>query len=526
MFIDANLTEANSEVKAEYCVVGSGMAGASIAKQLSAAGRAVLLVEAGNLTPARGNGGQSVTSEHVGRSFNVPPTRCIELGGTSNQWHGICAPLDEIDFAERSWIPDSGWPITLDELRPYYDAAASVHEIPGGRFFQETALGPPFSDRLRDIQLNDSVVRRKVVYYRKPPMRWKEYLVRLAESGSLRCLLNATALELVPSETGAAVEYLIVGASDHTLTVRAKTFVVCCGALETPRLLLNSRTASSRGIGNEHDLVGRNLLDHPAGHFCKLRFRRRTSAPLFAASAFSEKVSMTLAVTNTAEYQESHQLANHYLWIRPSVTPNRIDDELLLSFLAVRGARDLSWRQIRAILTNRDLQYRILVHRFGLHPSYRYGDLYFTTEQLPNLNSRVRLSTRQKDRHGYPISSIDWQLSEDDMHGFHRYAKLLFESGLHSDQYELARVDDPEIWDRGLASTAHHLGTAKMARDPRRGVVDRNLRVFGVSNLFVCDGSVFPTAGAANPSLTITALALRLSEHLLESQPSDTYTSV
>jgi choline dehydrogenase-like flavoprotein len=76
-------------------------------------------------------------------------------------------------------------------------------------------------------------------------------------------------------------------------------------------------------------------------------------------------------------------------------------------------------------------------------------------------------------------------------------------------------VDDPSIWERTLASAAHHLGTARMASSPTDGVVDANLQVFGMSNLYVCDGSVFATAGSVNPSLTITALGIRLAEYLV-----------
>lgn len=91
---------------------------------------------------------------------------------------------------------------------------------------------------------------------------------------------------------------------------------------------------------------------------------------------------------------------------------------------------------------------------------------------------------------------------------------MLFGQGLQSPQYKLARVDEPSVWSRSVASAAHHVGTARMADHPSRGVVDANLRVFGMDNLFICDGSVFPTAGSTNPSLTITALGLRLGEHL------------
>jgi choline dehydrogenase-like flavoprotein len=515
MLIDARQLPSRAVLRARFCVIGSGMGGATLAQSLARAQQDVLLVEAGTLQPALADGSQVVSWESIGRSFNAPPTRCIELGGTSNQWHGICAPLDEMDFAERAWIPGSGWPITRSELQTFYDEAASLHEVPEWAGYDTATLAPGFQARLGDIRIREQVLRHKIVYARKPPMRWKEPLLQHARAGRLRCLLSAPALELVSTESGQSISKLIVGAGEQTQEIHADYFIVCCGALETPRLLLNSRRNGSPAPGNGHDLVGRNLLDHPAGHFCKVRFCSPTSAPMYAALALGRALNITIALMQAPEHQRLHSVPNHYAWIRPSVSAARIDDDLLLSFLGVRGLRDLSLRQIKAILTDRDIQYRILVQRFGMHPTYRYGDMYFTTEQLPNPDSRIRLSASRRDRYGYPIASIDWQLSDADLSGFERYSRLLFQQGLTEGQCTLARVDPASTWSRTVASTAHHLGTARMGVDPTRGVVDRNLRIFGLENAYVCDGSVFPTAGSANPSLTITALARRLARHLL-----------
>src|ERR1700712_1757475 len=130
MLIDAREVEPRSVLKARYCVIGSGMGGAAVAQKLAAAQQDVLIVEAGGLE-MRMEPDAAVSADHIGRSFNMPVTRCIELGGTSNQWHGICAPLDAIDFEARPWVDCSGWPITRRQLNPHYDQAATMLGIPG-----------------------------------------------------------------------------------------------------------------------------------------------------------------------------------------------------------------------------------------------------------------------------------------------------------------------------------------------------------------------------------------------------------
>lgn len=513
MLIDAEALGSGTELSAKFCVIGSGMGGSTVAQQLAAAKQDVLVIEAGGLRLAEEHTAL-VSAEHAGRAFNLPTTRCIELGGTSNQWHGICAPLDPIDFERRSWIADSGWPISYADLAPFYSRAARVLDIPDAAF-DEKFVPQKEGEPRQQLEFNRAILRPKLVYMRRPPMRWKQTLKDLASSGKIRCALNTAALELAANESG-RVTALKVGTPRGIRTVRADVYIVACGGLETPRLLLNSRSLGIQGLGNAYDQVGRHLMDHPAGHFCKIRFVRTTRAPLYSGIPVSKRVALMSGLMLKPDVQEKHGLPNHYVWIRPSVTAQRIDDKTMLSFLKVRGPWDLSLEQVRAILMTPDILYRVLVHRFGVHPSYRYGDLWFMTEQLPNARSRVVLSTK-RDRFGYPISRVEWNLSEDDIRGFEQYTELLFAEGLIGEQHRLARRDEHAVWERTVASAAHHLGTARMAHSERHGVVDRDLKIFGTSNAFVSDASVFATSGSVNPSLTITAFAIRLADHLLRS---------
>jgi len=513
MIIDARQLKAGEILRSRFCVIGTGMGGSTVAQKLADAGHEVLLVEAGGCDTQLGDNDQ-VMAEFVGRSFNRPPTRCIELGGTSNQWHGMCAPLDAIDFEAREWIPHSGWPIQRRDLDPFYAEAAERHGVNGGKHFEPGGLDDSMRDRLADFDFDHTVLENKLTQFRTPPSRWKQSLLDRARRGQFRCLINAPALELLTDESGSTIEKLVVGAGHHTVQVAADVFVVCAGTLETPRLLLNSRRRVPTGLGNARGLVGRFLLDHPTGHFGKLGFHRVMKAPMYASMAIQANHRVMSGLRVSAAWQRAHRLPNHGVYIRPSITAKRLDDELLHSFLAVRGVRDLTLRQIKGILTNPDLLNRILVHRFGFQPRFKYADLYFFTEQLPNPASRVTLSETKTDQYGYQVARIDWQLTDDDFEAFEAYTKVLFEQGFRSRQHTVARTDEIATWKEHVASAAHHVGTARMADRASRGVVDADQKVFGTNNLFIGDASVFTTAGNTNPSLTITALALRLGQHL------------
>jgi len=140
------------------------------------------------------------------------------------------------------------------------------------------------------------------------------------------------------------------------------------------------------------------------------------------------------------------------------------------------------------------------------------GALYLRGEQAPNPDSRISL-VGLRDRLGMPRVRLDWQLGRLDIEGHVRTARHL---GAELGAAALGRVK-LELDAAGgapILGGAHHIGTTRMARRPRNGVVDRDGRVFGVDNLFVAGSSVFPTSGFANPTFMIVALTLRLADHL------------
>jgi choline dehydrogenase-like flavoprotein len=133
-------------------------------------------------------------------------------------------------------------------------------------------------------------------------------------------------------------------------------------------------------------------------------------------------------------------------------------------------------------------------------------------EPTPDPDSRVRLSQR-RDRLGMPMARVRWKVSDDDFRSIHDSA-MIVDQELES--RHLGRV----MWTADPGGTTliegnhHHLGTTRMHRDPRHGVVDADCRVHSMQNLFVAGSSVFPSYGASNPTLTIVAMAIKLADHL------------
>jgi choline dehydrogenase-like flavoprotein len=144
--------------------------------------------------------------------------------------------------------------------------------------------------------------------------------------------------------------------------------------------------------------------------------------------------------------------------------------------------------------------------------------MFTRQEQAPNPDSRVLLST-EKDALDMPQADLQWRMTPIDKRSIRVFYEVLAQE---LGRAKLGRVrlgdwlldGDDLAWPTHLSGGWHNMGTTRMNADPKQGVVDANSKVHGISNLFVAGGSVYPTGGAVNPTLTLVALSLRLADHL------------
>ena len=184
-----------------------------------------------------------------------------------------------------------------------------------------------------------------------------------------------------------------------------------------------------------------------------------------------------------------------------------------------------AWRGSSDIF--RGLHRRVIQRRSALTKA-KAVELHCIMEQLPNHNSRITLSERH-DALGVPISKVDWKISEVEQRTAEYMAQCLCrefkQAGLPTPHIERWLADNG--WASHCVEKAHPSGTTRMSAEPKTGVVDTNSQVYGVRGLFVAGGSVFPTCGAVNPTLTIVAMSLRLADRLRKEMfaaPSSTLT--
>ncbi len=447
-------------------MIGSSFAGLPVALRAAEAGWSVLVVEAGAALGS-GDGGIAASFEfrNAGEvAYPLPAARLIALGGASNHWTGTVNRLLPEDVELRSrYGADVDWPLDYAELARFYCAAEQWLAVEG--FAPVSGAEPP-----RDCaypQLRRGAYRAPELSVDGRALRYFPLARSARGGGPLRlvdaelprfaALPNAALLQRHPvrrllSRNGRRVDAALAVAPDgRELELCGGTFLLAAGVVESARLLLLSSSDA-----------------HPRG-----------------LGNASDQVGRNLCWHPTERWG-----------FRPP------DMQRVLRGDPTRGeSRSYDWLE--------DFRRRGLS---GAHFQLRFEPrevvLKLQPEIEPRPENRVQLAVAARDARGDPIPELRLALSERDLRtqaaGRELLARQASALGL-----------DPATAERSEKFRYHPSGTLRMARDERSGVVDPGLRVFGSDNLYACGASVFPTAGTANPTLSIVALSLRLAEQLL-----------
>jgi choline dehydrogenase-like flavoprotein len=546
MIVDANDFASGQPLVADICIVGAGAAGITLALESIGTGMDVIVLESGGLKDDRKT--QSLYDGIVvDERLHSPLDRYRQrrYGGSTTIWGGRCMPFDAIDFEARPYIPHSGWPLNIDTLLPFYPKANRLCEA--GEFAYAAGAAferplPPMIEGLDSPYFTADTLER----FSCPTNFGARYGHKLRNAANVRVILHANVTGLHLDATGSTVKSVSVATlSGKSFSVNAGRVALATGGLEVARLLLASRDVKPKGIGNDHDVVGRYYMCHIAGTIGTLQFNGPPGSVRHGYDVSDEGVYCRRRLALTADTQRRLGIGNFIARLHhPRITdPAHRTGILSLLFLAklfipyeygkrLHGeekANLRTWLQhVRNIVTDpfytiaflwhwlrdRTLQERKFPSVIIRSRANRYS-LDFHAEQEPNPDSRVTLSD-EVDALGMPKLRVDWRYTSGDVETVKRALALLADdiqrSGIGHFEYDEESVE-LEMTRYG-AYGGHHIGTARMGSDPRSSVVDSDCRVHGVDNLYIASAAVFPTSSQANPTLTIVAMALRLAAHL------------
>ena len=528
MLHDLNDYPDNAELACDIAIVGGGAAGITLARHLAGQGVEVCLVESGGRDFEAATQDLAAGPDCGDPYYALVDARLRFLGGTTNIWGGRCARFEAIDFEARPWVPLSGWPLTLEDLEPWYAQAARDFGLPAGA---AAACGWHDETALRQGLDGDFVTR----CWHFDNERERFNAVRMDDlfaAGDVRVLLHANVTRIRIAREANRVEGLeLASLGGRRARLVARHYVLAAGGIENARLMLASDDVESAGVGNRHDQVGRCFMEHPharagrleprAGFALWAAFQRRQgtdgneiAAVLLPAPALQREAGiLNTAFTFKLQRDSAQGVALH----------KRLYNDLKHQLAPTRANRAL-WHRYRALRRFIQHHVRQRVESVRFARGVKRVNVMVRAEQAPNPDSRVRLAA-ERDALGMRRAALEWRLGELDKRTVavmvERLGALLVARGIGRLEPAAWLRESGTAWpvDATVGNHAiggyHHMGTTRMSAAPVRGVVDRDCRVHGYANLYVAGSSVFPTASWANPTLTIVALAHRLGDHLL-----------
>lgn len=499
--IDARTLPDASALEADLVIIGGGLAGITLAKELAGGPLKVVVLESGGReiepeTQALYAGACVQKADGAkDRPLNEYPvqSRVRALGGSGHVWGGKCGPLDPADFAERAWIPYSGWPVSREAMQPYYDRACDLLEIDRFPLERPNAADPNLQPLALDPK--DGFFPAPRVFARisgradRPA--FDRFRTQFAEAPNIDVYLYANVIRIRRDRnTITGLDIACLDGKRHT--AKAARYVLATGGIENVRLLL-----ASDNLGNRHDLVGRFFQGH-------LTYSNDSDAQR-EGSAFAASRAEPLDL-----YAPAQRIAPHCVIGAGLTAQKRMKTG---NFTATLFRANFSNADAKVAADTQTISKASAELDKGQARTNLLG-FFAMTEHFPNPDSRITLDPDQEDALGMPRVRLDW------VHGRKDYADL--EKTIDGLANALGASGEGRLcWslrrDELLASSnasRHHMGTTRMHDDPKKGVVDANGRLHEADNLYVAGSSVFPTSGIVNPTLTILALTMRLADHL------------
>lgn len=499
-------------------VIGAGAVGLYAASQLAARGRRVVAIEAGDahLGNFAAESYMSVGRPHSGIKLG----RSRSLGGTTNLWGGQLVEFQPIDFAGRAWLPGSKWPVSYDEIAPYYK--------------------PTYRNLGTPLELTDDDAVWRGVSCPRPDLgpefevfftRWMStpnfaelFAKQIQSDEKMSVLMGFTAVGF--RGEGARVNAVrVANGKGQSHWIEADTVILAAGTIENARLLLHAAQDTGwRAPWGGNEYVGRCFQDHLGGKIAafepanKKAFFAMFSNVVYAGHKFQPKVRMRDKAQRRQQMYNTQvffafesEISEHMVYLKQFLRAalyNRkltgIGDVFRNGLGMARYLVPLMWKYV--------WDHRVFV------PSTAKILMHVQAEHAPLTESRITLDGSAVDSYGLPRVVLDWRLAGNELASLREFAVQIGDA-LRSGGIGELKIDEdllatsPNFLAK-LGDTYHQAGGANMAASEKDGVVDKDLRVFGTENVYVTGASVFPTTSNANTTFTALAFTTRLVDHL------------
>ena len=521
-----NLEESTAEsFEYDICIVGSGIAGSIISKEINNLNKnlRVCILERG--TYKKNNFHQNFLKKLIYEKLNIKEnSREFIVGGSSSTWGGVSTHYTQFEMLNID-NQSNIWPIDYNELVYFYRQASKKYNFYNTYDFKDSSFNIFNKFELRYFFSN------------YPPLNFKTFIDTFHHD----LILNANIVSL--EQVGNDIEYLIASTNNNKKAkIYAKYFVFSCGTLETIKLLLNNLKKNNLRLGKEKDNIGLYFMNHPkcisgrvklfksnkeinrfiptsskvgSGYwglslpktynkdYLNSYIRFSFDKPLIYKSIFKPFIKsiftfisnpLNFKINNSSSYDLPKQLLESDYKEFFKKEKNNYKD---LLFKSVLKCPLKSLEFFRKLFLNKDLK----VHNY--------------LEMKPNRRNKVYLNSKKDIFQNY-LLTIDYDLSEEDFSSINLLHKKIKEVLIDNNIGLLESIPFENLPRNIFNDSSHHLGGLIMGSNPNNSVVDANLKLHSLNNIYLISGGVFPTSGSGNPTWTLGALSIRLAKKLME----------
>ena len=528
----------------DVCIIGSGATGTIIFDLLAKKNYNILLIESGDITPAGEAQGLnegylylngSKSDDKVAEIKSALQWRTRGLGGSTNCWSGACKPFHSLTFLKRDWIKNSGWDLKEDQITKYYHIANKYTEIDSTIFDEGLwkLIGETEPLKENDELSTNFAIRSGYLDFKSNefldwpgPTRFSKYLNndKYKKSENKNIIYNSTVVDLTyDSNRNEITSCTITNNSHYKKTIKSKYFILCSGGFENPRLMLIANNRN--GVGNKYDNVGRYYNGHPYGTVADLICNNKEVSTKLGWSFQYHKIYNNRCMPHlyvTEETQIKYKLLNTAFNLVPELDITSAS-YIIKTIIDKKSINDLNisldnmlivMSEIDDVLNN---TYRKITNKGAKLRLKESIPIEYIAEGIPKYSSRISLSNK-KDKFGCPKINYNWQIDSQEIDNLYSSLNILA-STVAKNRWGKIKVREQSLptstdYFKGLTDAAHPSGGTRISNDPKKGVVDTNLKVHYLNNLYVCGSSVFPTNGYESPTYTLVALAARLASEL------------
>jgi choline dehydrogenase-like flavoprotein len=503
-FIDLNTrTFLQTGKEFDVTIIGAGAAGILLAVRLAKAGKKVLIIESGHFSIDEEK--QKLNEvEQTGKPLTTYSWgRKRAIGGTTLAWGGQSLPFTAMDFKRRPWILNSGWPIDFETVETYYDEANAFMGIDLLNYKNDIFKRA----KIKDPGINPAFIDFHVSKWAKEPNFQSLYKDFLNQNTTV--LFNAHLLA-IRKLNSAVNEIEICNFNKIKINLSVNVLIIAAGGIETNRILLTNK------LGNHSGWLGKCFMEHPCIEIGEVFSKKPYSIQKTFNTHIWNNNKYSIRLSLSSRFQEENKILNCSASIMFKPPEDKFDPYAELA--AMRKGFNLS-SLIKISGSINDIAksgWAYLKDKFYYKVNAK-NKLVLMIEQEPITESCISLDDSQ-DLFAIPKGKISWQISYKTWQTVLKISEILIKEierlGIGTVQLYDYITSSNSRWEDYLSDVNHHMGGCRMSSSAEEGVVDKDLQVWHIPNLYICSTAVFPTSSHSNPTLTLLALAARLSDHI------------